>query len=623
MLATKTAGRIKSPRELADLRESILQKKNPDKACIMICGGTGCIAGESLGVIAAFREEVAKHSMEDKVDVQITGCHGPCEWGPLVVIQPQGIMYQKVRPQDAAAAFSETVLKGNVVDRLLYVDPLTSQKVAHVQDIPFYKKQTRVLLGGNSSIDPTQINDYIARGGYSALAKVISDMSPEVVVESVKLSGLRGRGGAGFPTGVKWESCRKSGSRTKYVVCNGDEGDPGAYMDRSILEGNPHSVIEGMIIGAYAIGASSGFIYVRNEYPLAVKNARIAVDAARAYGFLGANVLGSDFSFDLKVFEGGGAFVCGEETALIASIEGRRGTPRQRPPYPTESGLWGMPTNINNVKTWATIPVIINRGHEWYSAIGTQRSKGTAIFSLVGKVKNTGLVEVPMGITLRQIVFDIGGGIRDGRKAKAVQIGGPSGGCIPERLFDLPVDYESLSEAGATMGSGGIIVVDDSTCMVDLAKYFTNFLQCESCGKCATCRLGLKRIYDILSDIVEGRGKEGDIEQLETLAPLVKKGSLCGLGHTATNPVQSTLRYFRDEYEAHIFEKRCPAKVCRALIRYSVIPDLCTGCGACSKLCQEQAIHGEPKKPFAIDSAKCVKCGVCMETCTYHAIKVE
>ena len=623
MLVSSTMTKIRGPQELEALRESILQKRNPDKTRICICAGTGCSASESRGVIAAFREQIAKHNMEDKIDIQTTGCHGFCERGPLVVVQPQGIMYEKVRPQDAAEAFSETVLNGRAVDRLLYVDPLTNQKVALERDVPFYRKQTRVLLRGNGSIDPTRIDDYVAIGGYAALAKVISGMSPGEVTESVKLSGLRGRGGAGFPTGTKWESCRKSGSRTKYVVCNGDEGDPGAYMDRSILEGNPHSVIEGMIIGAYAIGAASGFIYVRTEYPLAVKHARMAVDAARAYGFLGSNILGSDLNFDLDVFEGAGAFVCGEETALIASIEGRRGTPAQRPPYPTESGLWGKPTNINNVKTWASVPVIVNRGHEWYSAIGTKGSKGTTIFSLVGKVKNTGLIEVPMGITLRQIVFDIGGGIPNGRRAKAVQIGGPSGGCIPERLFDLPVDYESLSSAGATMGSGGIIVVDDSTCMVDLAKYFTNFLQCESCGKCLSCREGLKRIYEILTGVVEGKGREGDIELLEELAPVVKEASLCGLGQTAANPVLSTLRYFRDEYEAHIFEKKCPAKVCRALIKYSVTPDLCTGCGACAKVCQQEAIHGEPKKQFVIDQEKCVKCGVCMETCTYHAIEVE
>ncbi|MCP2619579.1 NADH-quinone oxidoreductase subunit NuoF [Candidatus Aminicenantes bacterium AC-335-K20] len=489
--------------------------------------------------------------------------------------------------------------------------------------MPFYQKQKRLLLENNLFIDPNKIEDYIAVGGYTALSKVLTELSPEQVIEIIKKSGLRGRGGAGFPTGKKWEITKKAKIKEKYIICNADEGDPGAYMDRSLLEGNPHSVIEGMIIGAYAIGASKGYIYVRDEYPLAVKNVTRAIQQARDYGFLGKNILGSGFDFDIEIYKGAGAFVCGEETALIASIEGRRGVPRQRPPYPAQKGLFGKPTNINNVETWANVPMIINKGPEWYSKIGTNGSKGTKIFSLVGKINNTGLVEVPMGMTLREIIYEIGGGIPGGKEFKAVQTGGPSGGCIPKQLLDLPIDFESLTEAGSMMGSGGMIVMDENTCIVDVAKYFLDFLRYESCGKCLSCREGTQRMWEIVDRITKGEGKEEDLELLEELAIVVKDASMCGLGQTAPNPVLSTLRYFRHEYEAHIKEKKCPAGVCKDLIRYFILEEKCTGCLACLKVCPQEAISGELKKPHVIDQSKCIKCGACMEACRFDAIVIK
>lgn len=555
--------KLQDPESLKRLRESLRKRRGPDT--ITVCSGTGCHAYGCEKVIQTFLEELKRQKPSRPVEVKATGCHGFCERGPIVTIHPTGIFYQRVKLEDVREIISETVAHGRAIERLLYIDPATGQRIMHEADVPFYQKQQRLLLGVNGLIDPTSIEDYIAIGGYTALASVLYGWASEKVIEEIKRSGLRGRGGAGFPTGLKWELCCQARGDIKYVICNADEGDPGAYMDRSLLEGNPHSVIEGMIIGAYAIGASRGFIYVRMEYPLAVKNVTLALEQARDLGLLGEKILGSDFSFDIEIRRGAGAFVSGEETALLASIEGRKAEPRQRPPYPVQKGLWGKPTVINNVETWANVPLIINKGADWFASIGTEKSKGTKIFSLVGKVNNTGLVEVPMGITLKEIIYEIGGGIPKGKKFKAVQTGGPSGGCIPAELLDLPIDYERLTEVGSMMGSGGMVVMDEDTCMVDVARYFMDFLRDESCGKCLSCREGTQRMFEILTRICEGRGSEADLELLEELAHTVKETSMCGLGQSAANPVLSTLRYFRKEYEAHI-KKRCPAAVCKEIV---------------------------------------------------------
>ncbi|MGB3480108.1 MAG: NADH-quinone oxidoreductase subunit NuoF [bacterium] len=594
------------------------------KYCISVCGGTGCHAYNCEKVSEAFVTEIKKKKAESKIEHKTTGCHGFCERGTIVVIYPGRIFYQRVKPSDAEEIVDGLLNGREIIDRLLYVDPETNQKIAHVSDIPFYKKQHRLILGNNGRIDPAKIEDYIALDGYKVLKTVLRNKKPEQVIEEIKKSGLRGRGGAGFLTGLKWEICRQSIGSSKYVVCNADEGDPGAYMDRSVLEGNPHSVLEGMIIGAYAIGANEGIIYVRTEYPLAIKNLDIAIEQAEQREYLGKNILDSGFDFSVRICQGAGAFVCGEETALIASIEGERSPePRVRPPFPAESGLWGKPTNINNVETWANVPLIINKGTEWYAEIGTEKSKGTKIFSLVGKVNNTGLVEVPMGITLREIIYEIGGGIPGNKKFKAVQTGGPSGGCIPARLLDLPVDYEKLTEVGSMMGSGGMVVMDEDTCMVDVAKYFLAFLKDESCGKCTSCREGTHQMYEIVKRITEGKGEERDVELLESLGKVVQVASMCGLGQTAANPVLSTIRYFRDEYKAHIEEKRCPALVCKELISYVIDSELCGGCTVCAKSCPNEAIIGEPKKVHKIDQKKCIKCGICITSCPpkFKAIK--
>ena len=615
--------KLRNQDHLEETRRKLLERKNPEKRCITISSGTCGRVRDSQKVVEAIFDVIRKHRAEDKVCVRVTGCHSFCQVAPIVVIYPDGIFYQQVKAKDAEDIITETIFRNRIVDRLLYVDPTTGEKIVYEKDIPFLRKQMRLLLGNNRFVDPTKIEDYIAVGGYEALGKVLFEMTPEEVIEDIRKAGLRGRGGAGFPTGIKWESCRRAKGDIKYVVCNADEGDPGAYMDRSLLEGNPHSIIEGMIIGAYAIGAHEGYIYVRYEYPLAIENTRIALNQAREYGFLGENILGSGFDFDITVAMGGGAFVCGESTALIASIEGKMGEPRAKYIHTTERGLWNRPTNLNNVKTWANIPLIISNGADWYSKIGTERSKGTGIFSLVGKINNTGLVEIPMGTLLRHIVYDIGGGIPNGKKFKAVQTGGPSGGCIPEKLLDLPVDFEKLTEAGSMMGSGGMIVMDENTCMVDMARYFLDFLKDESCGKCVPCREGITRMLEIVDDITKGRGKKEDLELLQELAEITKDFSLCALGGTAPNPVLSTLKYFKDEYEAHVIDKRCPAGVCRDLITYSILEDKCTGCAACLKLCPQQAIQGESKKPHTIDSTKCIRCGVCQDACPFEAIVVE
>ena len=542
------------------------KKDESNKLCIIVSSGTCGQAKGSSAVVNALQKAIKKHRLEKKVDMKITGCHGFCQVEPIVIIYPENIFYHNVKPEDAEEIISETILDKKILDHLLYIDLETGKKIINEKNVPFYKKQCRNLLKNNVLVDPTKIDDYIEIGGYSALFKVLKDMSPEDVIDVVKKSGLQGRGGAGFPTGFKWDFCRKAKGNMKYIVCNADEGDPGAYMNRSLLEGNPHSVLEGILIGAYAIGATEGFIYVRHEYPLAIKNVKIAIGQMRKYGLVGKKILGKDFSFDLNVVEGAGAFVCGEETALMASIEGKKGEPRQRPPFPAQKGIWGKPTNINNVETWANIPIIINNDAEWFSNIGTEGSKGTKIFSLVGKINNTGLVEVPMGTTLRKMIYDIGGGIPNGKKFKAVQTGGPSGGCIPKKFIDTPIDYKSLIALGSIMGSGGMVVMDEDTCMVDIARYFLEFLQDESCGKCLTCREGIERMLEIVTDITEGNGKEEDIETLIQLGELVKEGSMCGLGQTAPNPLLSTIRYFIDEYEQHIKYKRCPAAVCKEII---------------------------------------------------------
>jgi NADH:ubiquinone oxidoreductase subunit F (NADH-binding)/(2Fe-2S) ferredoxin/Pyruvate/2-oxoacid:ferredoxin oxidoreductase delta subunit len=613
----------KRRKKISARRDKILAEREPSSPAIMVCGGTGCLALASDEVAAAFEKSLSEQGIAARVELKTTGCPGFCEQGPLVTIHPERIFYTKVKPKDVEEIISRTILKGEIIDHLLYEDPLSGEKIVYETEVPCYKEQTRILLKESGLIDPRKIEDYLAAGGYKAVEKALLEMTPEQVIAEIKESGLRGRGGAGFPTGVKWELCRKAAGETKYIICNADEGDPGAFQDRGIIEGNPHSILEGMIIGAYAMGASQGFVYIRNEYPLAVELISLAAEQAREAGLLGEDILGTGFNFDLIIQLGAGAFVCGEETALMASIEGYSGEPRPRPPYPAESGLWGMPTNINNTKTWAWVRHIINNGADWFAQMGTEKSKGTTIFSVVGKIKNTGLVEVPMGISLRHLIEHIGGGVSNGSKLKAVQTGGPSGGCIPESLWHLPVDYDSLREAGSMMGSGGMIVMDENTCMVDMARYFLNFSRFESCGKCTACREGVRRMHEILDYITRGYGEEGDIEHLENLGQAVKTGALCGLGQTAPNPVLTTIRYFREEYEAHIRDKNCPAGVCKELITFYVIPEQCPGCGLCARYCAEDAITGEKGKPYVIDEEKCVRCGVCREVCNFDAVKVR
>ena len=619
--------RVQTPTDLDAWRTELTATvaADPARPCITVCGGTGCRVYGSEKVWTAFRDELERQKVNATLhfDVKVTGCHGFCEKGPLVVLRPQGVFYAHVRPEDVPKIVSTMLIGGEVIERLLYADPQSGAKIAREHDVPFYKGQNRLILDQNGDLDPLRIDEYIARGGYDALTRALTTMTPEDVIAAVKTAGLRGRGGAGFPTAVKWELCRRQPGSVKYVICNADEGDPGAYMDRSIMEGNPHRVIEGMLIGAYAIGAHQGYVYIRAEYPLAVKTLRHAIQQAEQAGLLGKSILGTGFDFSLGIRLGAGAFVCGEETALMASIEGRVGEPRPRPPFPAESGLWGKPSNINNVKTWASVPIIINRGGDWYSRIGTATSKGTMIFSVVGKINNTGLVEVPMGISLRKLIFDIGGGIPNGKAFKAAQIGGPSGGCIPAEHLDAPIDYESLVALGAIVGSGGLVVADEDTCMVDFARYFMAFTQEESCGKCVPCRVGTRAMLATLERICAWRGQLGDVEYLLELGEHVKRSSLCGLGQTAPNPVLSTLRYFRDEYEAHIYDKTCPAKVCKGLITYSVVPDNCTGCMVCLRNCAVGAISGGKQQLHVIDPALCTRCGMCQSVCKFDAVMVN
>ena len=607
--------RIRTPEELEAYRQQILSRKDPNRPCISICAGAGCVASGADEVIAAFSEEIDNQGLSAKVDTKGTGCPGFCERGPVVVIYPEQTCYLQVTAADVPEIVEQTIKNKKVVERLLFKDPETGGRVAREPDIPFYKNQKRTLLCSNIKIDSKRIDDYLAIGGYSALRRALFEMTAEQVVEEVKKSNLRGRGGAGFPAGRKWEGSRNAEEPIKYVIVNADEGDPGAFMDRALLEGNPHSILEGLIIGGYAVGAAEGYIYVRQEYPLAVKNISLAIGQAEEYGLLGDDILGSGFSFKVIVHQGAGAFVCGESTALMTALEGRVGEPRPKYIRSNIKGLWERPSVLNNVETWANVPLIVNRGADWFTEVGTAGSKGTKIFSLVGKINNTGLVEVPMGMTLKEIIYDIGGGIPGGKKFKAVQTGGPSGGCIPEEKLDLQVGFDELTQAGSMMGSGGMIVMDEDTCMVDVARYFIHFLTDESCGKCVPCREGLRQMDRILTNITRGRGKEGDIETLQELSDTAIEASLCALGKSAPNPFLSTLRYFRDEYEAHIKEHRCPALSCKELIAFYIDPQKCSACGICRKKCPVDAIDGAKKKIHIIDQEKCTRCGTCFEVC--------
>ncbi len=590
------------------------------RAHVLVCAGTGCTSSNSLKIMEEMETLLSSNKLDKEVKIVKTGCFGLCAEGPIVVVYPEGAMYTRVEVSDVKDIVEEHLLKGRIVQRLLAGEKEAEDISKSLEGVEFFTRQTRIALRNCGRINPENIDEYIAFDGYKALEKVLTEMTPETVIDTMKKSGLRGRGGAGFPTGVKWSFAAAQVNEQKYVCCNADEGDPGAFMDRSVLEGDPHSVIEAMSIAGYAIGATQGFIYVRAEYPIAVKRLQIAIDQAKEYGLLGDNILGTGFKFDLEIRLGAGAFVCGEETALMTSIEGHRGEPRPRPPFPAVKGLWQKPSILNNVETYANVPVIILNGPEWFSSIGTEKSKGTKVFALGGKINNTGLVEVPMGTTLREVVYDIGGGIPNGKKFKAAQTGGPSGGCIPASHLDTPIDYDSLIEIGSMMGSGGLIVMDEDNCMVDIARFFLEFTVDESCGKCPPCRIGTKRMLEILERITEGKGEDGDIEKLEELAKNIKTSALCGLGQTAPNPVLSTLRYFRDEYEAHVYDKKCPAGVCKSMMKYTIDASKCKSCGLCSKVCPMNCISGEKKVPYVIDSAKCAKCGACMEKCPFKAI---
>ena len=607
--------RLNSPEELEKVRQEIVSRRDPNTPCISICAGAGCIASGAGEVIAAFKAEIEKQGLQADVNTKETGCPGFCERGPVVVIYPEEICYLQVKPEDVPEIVSQTIKEKKVVDRLVYVDPTTGEKATRESDIPFYKNQVRNIIGNNMKIDPKSIDDYLAIGGYSALTKVLFRMTSEQVLEEVKKSNLRGRGGGGFPTGRKWEESRNAPGEIKYVIVNADEGDPGAFMDRALLEGNPHSILEGLTIGGYAIGSHEGYVYVRQEYPLAVENVILAIRQAEEYGFLGKNILGSGFDFTVKVHQGAGAFVCGESSALMTALEGRAGEPRPKYIHTAVKGVWDRPSVLNNVETWANVPLIINKGADWFTQFGTERSKGTKIFALVGKINNTGLVEVPMGITLRDIIYKIGGGIPGGKKFKAVQTGGPSGGCIPEELLDLGIGFDELAKAGSMMGSGGMIVMDEDTCTVDVARYFLAFLIDESCGKCVPCREGIRQMLKILTNITKGKGKEGDIKLLEELSEVAIDASLCALGKSAPNPFLSTLRYFRDEYEAHIKEKRCPALYCKDLIAYHIDPEKCQACMICLKKCPAEAVIGGKNRIHVINQEKCTKCGTCFEVC--------
>ena len=607
--------------ELRKINEE-LEKSSEGTRCsrhLSVCGGTGCLSAQSDEILANLQKEITASGLANEVTVAITGCFGFCEKGPIVKVSPDNVFYVNVKPTDAEEIVKEHLLKGNVIDRLLFEDPSVNVKIKKQEDMPFYKKQVRIALRNCGLINPEDIKECIAENGYLALGRVITEMSQDDIIKLITDSGLRGRGGGGFPTGKKWSFAKMYDADQKYIICNADEGDPGAFMDRSILEGDPHSVLEAMAIAGYSIGASIGCIYIRAEYPLAISRLRTAISQARECGFLGKNILGTDFSFDIEIKYGAGAFVCGEETALIQSIEGSRGEPTNKPPFPAQSGLWNKPTCVNNVETLANIPAIVNKGAAWYSSIGTATSKGTKVFALAGKINNVGLVEVPMGTTLREIIYDIGGGIKNGREFKSVQTGGPSGGCITAEFLDTPIDYESLGAIGSMMGSGGMIVMDEDNCMVDIAKFYLEFIVEESCGKCSPCRIGNKRLLEMLEKISNGNGTKEDLDNLSSLAETIKDTALCGLGQTSSNPVLSTMKYFKSEYEAHVYEKTCPAGVCKHLLRYN-ITDKCIGCTKCARLCPVKCISGKVKTLHVIDHDKCIKCGACQTACPVNAI---